>query len=140
MNSTARRVPRITGLPARISGSTTMCSNNGIPTVYCGKIRFGRSRESACFVNGASETVRSDLLVASLGARKDTLDPTAGPACDVSHDIGGQKFRYRVGLKPHAFARTVPINPCVCNETARNVSITGSQYPKLALRNFSIRR
>jgi hypothetical protein len=34
MNSTARRVPRITGLPARISGSTTMRSESGIPIVY----------------------------------------------------------------------------------------------------------
>ena len=37
MNSTARRVPRITGLPARISGSTTMCSDSGIPKVYCAR-------------------------------------------------------------------------------------------------------
>lgn len=34
MNSTARRVPRITGLPARILGSTTMRSDGGITTVY----------------------------------------------------------------------------------------------------------
>ena len=41
MNSTARRVPRITGLPARTSGSTAMRSESGIPTVYRANTRFG---------------------------------------------------------------------------------------------------
>src|ERR1035441_9130856 len=39
MNSTARRVPRITGLPVRTSGSTTMGSRSGIPTVYLADTR-----------------------------------------------------------------------------------------------------
>jgi hypothetical protein len=73
MNSTARRVPRITGLPARISGLTTICSDNGIPTVYCAKIRFDRSCESVCLVNGASETVRSDLHGWQVSVRAKTL-------------------------------------------------------------------
>jgi hypothetical protein len=34
MNSTARRVPRITGLPASILGSMTMRSNGGMRIVY----------------------------------------------------------------------------------------------------------
>jgi len=42
MNSTARRVPRMTGLPARTSGSTTMRSESGIPTVYRANTGLGR--------------------------------------------------------------------------------------------------
>src|ERR1700683_5402841 len=40
MNSTDRRVPRITGLPARTSGSTTMRSESGITTVYRADTQF----------------------------------------------------------------------------------------------------
>lgn len=40
MNSTERRVPRITGLPARTPGSTTMRSLGGMPTVYRASTRF----------------------------------------------------------------------------------------------------
>ena len=43
LNSTARRVPRITGLPARIRGSTTMRSDSGINTTYRARVRFGSS-------------------------------------------------------------------------------------------------
>ncbi len=41
MNSTARRVPRITGLPARTSGSTTMRPESGMLTVYRPNTEFG---------------------------------------------------------------------------------------------------
>ena len=41
MNSTARRVPRITGFPARILGSMTMRSDGGITTVCRVLGRFG---------------------------------------------------------------------------------------------------
>jgi len=45
MNSTARRVPRITGLPARTSGSTTIRSEGGIFTVYATNQRRGGCRK-----------------------------------------------------------------------------------------------
>src|ERR1017187_5748259 len=47
INSTARRVPRLTGLPARTAGSTTMRSESGITTVYRVNARFrGTLREA----------------------------------------------------------------------------------------------
>lgn len=68
MNSTARRVPRITGLPARILASTAMRSGGGIPPVRRGIGRFGNGsplRLPIAFGSGSDPSQRRSLSAPS---------------------------------------------------------------------------
>lgn len=59
MNSTASRVPRITALPARILGPTTMRSDSGVSTVYLVDEKSSlRPAESIRAVQQAGQTRR----------------------------------------------------------------------------------
>ena len=52
-----RRVPRITGLPARTSGSTTMRSESGITTVYRVSARFRDSGDAPQEINDSAQEI-----------------------------------------------------------------------------------
>src|SRR5436190_11700656 len=80
MNSTARRVPRITGLPARILGSTTMRSDGGIDIVYRARGRLGSCcRPAVVLVAQATRPTKPVQQKAYLAGRQSDVYEVATP-------------------------------------------------------------
>jgi hypothetical protein len=95
MNSTARRVPRITGFPARISGSTTMRSDGGITTVY----RVPGRRGAAAVFRGGGQAGhgrvpnRANETSAAQAVRPPARKPLGGSAARTAADPDGRTAR-----------------------------------------------